>query len=145
VSSGGRTRRVSLFQTPEPRDTAKLLDRRADRETQYYKNKERKKVFPQDLVAPSKAVGHKAIDLRIMDDPFFDVVAPYHIGYNRFTMKKWLLNNCKDYLPVSIANLEEKILAELQIEIDVLAVDYMQAFEEESKYCRSLLSPLLLC
>lgn len=122
-----------------------MFDRRADRETQYYKNKERKKVFPQDLVAPSKAVGHKAIDLRIMDDPFFDVVAPYHIGYNRFTMKKWLLNNCKDYLPVSIASLEEKILAELQIEIDVLAVDYMQAFEEESKSCHSLLSLLPLC
>jgi hypothetical protein len=60
-------------------------------------------------------------------------------------MKKWLLNNCKDYLAVSIASLEEKILAELQIEIDVLAVDYMQAFEEESKSCCSLLSPLLLC
>lgn len=136
---------MSFLLASEFRDVAKLFNRRTDRETQYYKNKERKKVFPQDLVEPSKAVGRKAIDLRIVDDPFFDVVAPYHIGYNRFTMKKWLLNNCKDYLPVSIANLEDKILAELQIEIDVLAVDYMQAFEEESKSCRSSLSPLPLC
>jgi hypothetical protein len=118
---------------------------RAGRETGYYAIRENKKVFPEVLIAPARALGHKAIDLRIMDDAFFDVVANF-IEYNRFTMKRWLLSNCNDYVPVSIVNLEEKILAELQIEIDVLAVDYVQersALEDESKsYCLSCLRTL---
>lgn len=86
-------------------------------------DKTNKKQFPEVLVAPGQALGRKAIDLRIMDEPFFDVLPQFTI-YNRFTMKKWLLNNCKDYVPVSIANLEVKIMAELQVEIDMLAVAY---------------------
>ena len=94
-----------------------------------------KKSFPEALVAPCKALGHKAIDLRIMDNPFFDVI-PKFIFYNRFTMRRWLLTNCRDYVPVSIANLEDKILQQMQTEIDILAIDYTQerdALIEESE------------
>lgn len=75
-----------------------------------------KRTFPPTLIDPVKALGHKAIDLRVMDEPFFDVM-PQFIRYNRFTMKKWMLNNCREYLPVSIAEKEKPILKELEAEI----------------------------
>jgi hypothetical protein len=72
-----------------------------------------------------------------MDDPFFDVL-PNFIRYNRFTMKRWLLNNCKDYVPVSIETKETELMAELKIEVDKLAEVYvderdkaMEAINEE--------------
>lgn len=83
-----------------------------------------KKSFPEVLVEPVKALGRKAIDLRIMDDPFFDVL-PNFIRYNRFTMKRWILNNCKDYVSTSIEHKETELMAELKLEVDKLAEVYI--------------------
>jgi hypothetical protein len=83
-----------------------------------------KKSFPEVLVGPVKALGRKAIDLRIMDDPFFDVL-PNFIRYNRFTMRRWILNNCKDYVSTSIEHKETELMAELKSEVDKLAEVYI--------------------
>jgi len=83
-----------------------------------------KKSFPAVLVEPVKVLGRKAIDLRIMDDPFFDVL-PNFIRYNRFTMKRWILNNCKDYVSTSIEHKETELMAEFKSEVDKLAKVYI--------------------
>jgi hypothetical protein len=93
---------------------------------------ENKKSFPNAMVEPVKTLGRKAIDLRIMDDRLFDVM-PNFIHYNRFTMKRWMLNNCKDYLLTSIDNKEREIISELKAEIDSLADRYIQDWEKQAE------------
>ncbi|KAJ9111778.1 hypothetical protein QFC22_006437 [Naganishia vaughanmartiniae] len=82
-----------------------------------WRNIKAAKRFPEQFKDPMFEVGKKAVELGLVGDALYDTL-PLIIRYNRFTMKKYVLDKMRDYQIEYYANTKREVLPILKAAID---------------------------